>query len=386
MHLLVVSHKVCWPSPQSPTGYATDGGFPFQMRALSELFESTTLMLPCASTGQTEGEVPLQGAGLSVRPLSMPRGTGLARKLGMAAWLLRAGPALAGAVRRADAVHTPIPSDVGTIAMLAAYVLGKPLFVRHCGNWGSPATWAEHFWKWFMVRAAGGRNVMLATGGATAPPSSANPAIRWIFSSTLSTAELQACGRERVAPAHGGRLIIACRQDEEKGAGIVLESLPAIQRACPTASLDIVGTGPLLPALRDRARQLKVEASVRFHGRVNHEAVLRLMHDADLFCYPTSASEGFPKVVLEALACGLPVVTTRVSVLPRLLESGCGMLLDDTRPDTLAAGVVRVLGSPSQYHAMSRAALATASGFSLEQWRDTIGRELQAAWGALRAA
>jgi hypothetical protein len=62
------------------------------------------------------------------------------------------------------------------------------------------------------------------------------------------------------------------------------------------------------------------------------------------------------------------------------------MLLDDTRPDTLAAGVVRVLGSPSRYHAMSRAALATASGFSLEQWRDTIGRELQAAWGALRAA
>ena len=49
--------------------------------------------------------------------------------------------------------------------MLFAFVLRKPLFVRHCGNWFVQTTAAEHFWKWFMVRFAGGRNVMIATGG-----------------------------------------------------------------------------------------------------------------------------------------------------------------------------------------------------------------------------
>jgi hypothetical protein len=43
MKLAVFSHKGCWPCAASPTGYATDGGFPFQMAAIAELFDETVL-------------------------------------------------------------------------------------------------------------------------------------------------------------------------------------------------------------------------------------------------------------------------------------------------------------------------------------------------------
>src|SRR5688572_27265163 len=66
MKLLVVSHKPCWPSDRSASGYATDGGLPFQMRAITELFDSTTVMVPCVLPGNREGETPLEGPGLSV--------------------------------------------------------------------------------------------------------------------------------------------------------------------------------------------------------------------------------------------------------------------------------------------------------------------------------
>jgi glycosyltransferase involved in cell wall biosynthesis len=382
MHLTVFSHKPCWSSTNSPSGYASDGGFPFQMRVLSELFDSTTLVVPCAEPISRAGEIPLEGQGLSIAPLSGPAGRGLARKLGLGFWLLRNSRIIFREVLRADAVHTPIPGDIGTIGMLLAFLMRKPLFVRHCGNWLRPVTKAEHFWKWFMEKFAGGNQVMLATGGAPEPPSTKNHAVRWIFSTTLSEAEMRSCGTSRTLPASDrARLIIVCRQDREKGTGIVIESLPLILKTLPYASLDVVGEGGSLAAFQDLAEKLGVSERIVFHGKVGHEGVIGLLKQADLFCYPTRASEGFPKVVLEALACGLPVVTTRVSVLPELIgKGGAGVLLDEVTPTVFAQAVVDVLSNHKCYQEMSAQALTTAQPYSLEGWRDTIGAHLRAAW------
>ena len=61
MKLAVFSHKLCWPSAASPSGYATDGGFPLQMQTLSELFDATTLVVPVADHAAVVGEMPLTG-------------------------------------------------------------------------------------------------------------------------------------------------------------------------------------------------------------------------------------------------------------------------------------------------------------------------------------
>ena len=387
MKLVVFSYKLCWPDVSSPSGYATDGGFPFQMHALSELFDATTLVVPCSSTTKTAGGMSLTGRNLSVRPLTNPSGHGFWRKVGFLFWLLRNAPVLVQEVRRADVVHTPIPGDIGTIGMLLAFVWRKPLFVRHCGNWFVQKTTAEHFWKWFMERFASSENVMLATGGGAEPPSRRNPSIRWIFSTTLTERELKTCStqRNRFSPERV-RLIIACRQDKEKGTGVVIESLPIILRDFPQASLDVVGDGEALAKFNEIAAALGVTDRVTFYGKVDHGGVIRLLQQADLFCYPTAASEGFPKVVLEALACGLPVVTTPVSVLPHLIESGCGLIIEEATPVAVARAVRECISDAERYRTMSAKAHDTAQQYSLERWRDTIGGELQEACGAVRYA
>jgi glycosyltransferase involved in cell wall biosynthesis len=384
VRLLVISHKPCWSSVASPTGYATDGGFPFQMRALSELFDSTTLVVPCAGPVGRAGEIPLEGHNLSVAPLSTPVGQGLARKVGLCFWFLRNSPIIFRELLRADAVHVPIPGDIGTIGMLLAFGLRKPLFVRHCGNWLQPTTGAEHFWKWFMEKFAGGKQVMLATGGSQDPPSRRNAAIRWIFSTTLSENELQLCqsARELRSP-HRAKLIIVCRQEREKGTGVVIQSLPLILDRFPSASLDVVGNGESLVEFQNLAESLGIAERVFFHGNVGHAKVIELLKQADLFCYPTRASEGFPKVVLESLACGLPVIATRVSVLPEIIGSGGGELLDEATPAAVAKSILEILSNDDRYTAMSARAIETARHYSLERWRDTIGDHLRAAWGEL---
>jgi glycosyltransferase involved in cell wall biosynthesis len=380
MKLIVVSHKPCWPSTISPSGYATDGGFPFQMRALSELFDATTLLVPISHQANREGEVVLDGRNLSVKPLTTPSGRDFWRKVGFPIWLLRNLLILMPEILHADAVHAPVPGDVGTIGMLLAFLLRKRLFVRYCGNWAVQRTAAERFWRWFMEKVAGGRNVMLATGGDTAPASLKNSSIKWIFATSLTEQELSACGGSKeLSFQQPVRLIIACRQDRGKGTGILIESLPIILREFPSTSLDIVGDGESLNEFRKMVATLNLNKSVSFHGKVDHSTIMQLLRRADLFCYPTQ-SEGFPKAVLEALACGLPVVTSSVSVLPQLINKGGGVLLDECSPSAVANAVRRILADPKSYRSMSAKAIETARQYSLENWRDEIGRTLQDAW------
>ncbi len=386
MNLVVISSKRCWHAPSSPSGFTTDGGFPMQMRALSQLFDHTTLVVPCLPTGPDAASTPLVGHNMSVMAMTYPRGRGWRRKLDFPFWLVRNLPVVVRELLRADAIHALIPGDVGTVGMMLAVLLRKPLFVRHCGNWLAPSTSVERFWKWFMETFAGGRNLMLATGGSDRAPSQRNSEVRWIFSTSLTGQQLQECSAGCVPETkRRTRLIITCRQERLKGTALILESLSLLKRDFPEIAFDVVGDGTDLSWFKQRASELQVQDRVRFHGNVDHASVMRLLKEADLFVFPSRSSEGFPKAVLEALACGLPVVTTPVSVLPQLIRRGCGRILEETTPEALAASVKECLEDPVRYQAMSRSALETAQAYSLEGWRDTIGELLTPAWGRLKS-
>ena len=124
---------------------------------------------------------------------------------------------------------------------------------------------------------------------------------------------------------------------------------------------------------------------VIFHGKVNHTKVIQLLQKANLFCLPTSHSEGFPRAILEVLACGLPVITTRVGVFPQLIGEDCGLLLEEFTSAAVAQAVRGCLSDAERYRRMSAQAIKTARQYSLERWRDTIGDLLRSLWGPLRS-
>jgi len=380
MKLVVVSHKVCWPSSDSAAGFATDGGFPFQMQYLSEIFTRTTLVVPCERDPKTSGLTPLSGNNISVVPLSVPTGRGLRRKLTFVRWLFENGPIVWKAIKDADAVHAPIPGDVGTIGLVFALLLRKRLFVRHCGNWLKPRTVAERCWKFGMEMLAGKRNAMLATGGGLTSPSTRNPNIEWIFSTSLTEAQVN-LARDRKTDFDYPKIVVACRQEKLKGTDIVIRSLSRILEAVPGATLIVAGDGSYLDQLKSIARECGVQEHVTFCGKLSQKDVIDLLRSSDMFCFPTSASEGFPKVVIEALAAGLPVISTRVSVIPQLIERGGGTLLESRDPNELADVVIDIFSDREKYAEMSRSALETARGFTLENWRDRIAAFLQRSWG-----
>ena len=381
MRLAVFPHNIGWPSSQSPSGYATHGGIVLQIGSLSELFEATRVIILSSSSEKRSGEMPIKGHNLSVVPLSpLPRVV-LWRRLSLFPWLLGNGARVVAEMAAADAVFLLAPGEIGTLVLLLALLLRKPLLVRYIINWSEPRTWVDRLEQRLLERFAGGRNVILATGQSDESPSPRNPDIRWIFSTTLTEEELDA--PPRALPCSGEfRLIIVARQEVAKGTDLLLQSLALIRGELPGISLDVVGEGSALPKFRQLATELGVEDRVRFHGQVDHAEVLALLKRAHLYCLPTMG-ESFGKGVLEALACGLPVITTAVSVFPELISTRCGVVLDERTPEQLAAAIRHCLADRGRYRQMSTEAIAAARFYSLERWRDTIRGMLEEAWGPL---
>jgi glycosyltransferase involved in cell wall biosynthesis len=102
--------------------------------------------------------------------------------------------------------------------------------------------------------------------------------------------------------------------------------LRALKRL-PEVRLDIVGDGPLRPQLQQLARELGIEQAVRFCGDIDHAALPVVYQRASAFVI-SSRHEAQGMVAIEAAACGLPVVGTRVGVVPELTDAdavvGCG--------------------------------------------------------------
>lgn len=379
--LLVVSHKEIWKSDSETDKWMTDGGFAFHMWALSQLFGHTRLILPVKRNPSRKGEVQLSGNNVSVIPIETIGGAGLRRKINYLVWFFKHYFLIKKQIREADAVHIPIPSDIGTLAMILAHRMKKPLFIRYCGNWLVSKTRAENWWHAYLEKIAGGKNVVLTTGVEDTAPSKANAAIKWIFSSSLTEKEIIEMGESRAEYSVSPFVItIVCRQEKAKGTAEMLEALALLRAEGRDIKAKVVGDGSALSYFRQLAAQLNITDSVEFTGKLNHEQVMGSLQSSQLFVFPTRSSEGFPKCVLEAMACGLPVVATPVSAIKHLLSAGGGILISDTQANTIAQAIKDYMDNPSTWQEAQLTNIHVAKQYSLENWAREIGSHLEAAW------
>lgn len=136
-----------------------------------------------------------------------------------------------------------------------------------------------------------------------------------------------------------GRLI------PEKGAAALAEAVQGL----PGTVLVAAGDGP------DRSRLQELGAVAA--GAVPHRMVVQLLNQADVYCLPTRYAEGFPTTLLEAAACGCPILCTPTAGTEELLPGPAyGTLLEDTSPQTIRAALKTLLDDPDTAREKARAA------------------------------
>jgi glycogen synthase len=131
--------------------------------------------------------------------------------------------------------------------------------------------------------------------------------------------------------------------------------------------LTVIGDGPLHGELVARAAALGVAGQVEFAGHLPRASIIERLRRHDVFVMP-SVAEGMSNALLEAMAAGLPVVTTPSGSHDLVAGSGGGVIVPFDDPDALAAAVAALAGEPSRRTAMARAGLAHARTLT---WRAT---------------
>ena len=170
--------------------------------------------------------------------------------------------------------------------------------------------------------------------------------------------------REGLAPASHKVITHVSNFREVKRVRDVVRVFARIRRAMP-ATLVMIGDGPERADAEREARDLKVDADVRFLGRLGN--VADLLPSSDLFLLP-SQSESFGLAALEAMACGVPVVGSRAGGLPEVIEDGVSGLLEPPGSvEAMGRRAVELLRDPVKYQVMRQAALERAAHFSADR-------------------
>jgi glycosyltransferase involved in cell wall biosynthesis len=163
-------------------------------------------------------------------------------------------------------------------------------------------------------------------------------------------------------PSPGERppmVFFAGRLIEKKGVTYLIQAMHDVQQQVPDAELVIAGAGALMSPLEAQARELGVRA--RFVGRATPEEIRGWLARARVYCMPSVAaasgdSEGLPTAMLEAMACGLPVVASTSAGIPEAVIDGeTGFLIQERDAATLGSRLAELLRDPALCDRMGRA-------------------------------
>lgn len=130
-----------------------------------------------------------------------------------------------------------------------------------------------------------------------------------------------------------------------KGKGVLelLDAYEIIYKKGINIELRFIGDGPMMSELKRRVKQKKLTEAVKFIGLVPHEQLPNYISNSKILALP-SYREGVPNVILEAMACGVPVVASSVGGIPEVVNEQTGMLVKSIEPENIAEALLTALG------------------------------------------
>jgi glycosyltransferase involved in cell wall biosynthesis/putative flippase GtrA len=297
--------------------------------------------------------------------------------------------------RRADLIYVQGPMSDGLPVRLAASLIGKPYVMKIVGDhaWeqgrqrygvedGLEAfqqnkygvevelmraleRWAARGAKLLVTPSAYLKNIISNWG--------LDPGKIEVVYNSVATGNLAKRDVLRGKHCLEGDLILSVgRLVPWKGFSELIAIMPQLLKANPAFRLLIIGDGGQKDELRRLIRSLDLEGYVFLLGKMDKSAVWEYMASADLFVLNTGY-EGLPHAVIEAMAFGLPVVTTRVGGNPEVIEDGKdGVLVDYGNEEALNRAILDLWQDPSRRQALSARARAKAKKFSKENMVNRI--------------
>lgn len=372
--LVVISH-----TPHQTDRYGRPVGWGPTVRELDYLAEAWEQMVhvACLEEGQAlKSSLPYTRKNIRLEPIPVFGGKSLREKLG----ILTKAPAILRTIRRAlegaTEVQVRVPMGIGIFLLpwLALRRRGRyRLWVKYANNWvqrDAPRGYALQ--RWFLNSGFMGCPVTINGSWQGQPMhclSFENPCL---FEGDVAAGALTAAGKAFRPPY---RLVFTGRLEDDKGVSRILEALDGIGPEW-IERVDFIGDGP--DAARLQASAARHGDRVRFHGFREGAFVHEVLAASHFFLLPTTASEGFPKVVAEAGCHGSIPVVSDVSSIPHYVNHGVnGFVWKVASGNGFAAVLSDALCQPGdRLSAMAIEANRMASLFTMERYLRRLREEV----------
>ena len=166
-------------------------------------------------------------------------------------------------------------------------------------------------------------------------------------------------------PREDVEFLFVGRRDPYKNLSLLIRAYAAIKARGLPARLRVIGADdPRYPEANRLARELGVHDAITWSGYISDDGLLRAYQQADVFVFPSNY-EGFGLPVLEAMACGTPVICSNRSSLPEV-AGDAALMIDPDQPESLTGAMARVISDPVLRADLAQRGLARAAQFSWE--------------------
>jgi glycosyltransferase involved in cell wall biosynthesis len=145
------------------------------------------------------------------------------------------------------------------------------------------------------------------------------------------------------------QMLVVARLAEKKGLTYLIDACEILRKRGMKYRCTIIGDGPLASDLRSQSQSLRLEDYIQFTGAMTQDEIMQWYRKADLFVLPCIVArngdmDGIPTVLIEALACGIAIVSTPVAGIPELVRhEETGLLVAERSVDELADAMQRLI-------------------------------------------
>ncbi len=281
-------------------------------------------------------------------------------------------------VRKSGFCYIYLPGHVGLGACIQCLLLRRPYGIYLRGEW---SLFTPRTLQWVHSLVFRNAQFVLCTGvGLTKETARLNPRCECVVPMSSLLLKKPPSGPAR-SGTRASRVLFVGELVREKGVYELLDALALIEgREAGTASLSVVGVGPERASLERYVEQRGIAARVRFHGFIDDaDRMAELYSTHDIFCLPTY-TEGFPRVLYEAMSHGLPVVTTHVGQIGTVVRDNVnGLFVEVRSAEDVAEKITALIHDPLLRRRLGEGGGATMEGM-LDGWRGSTHGDQVLRW------
>ena len=257
--------------------------------------------------------------------------------------------------QKPDVIHVMTPDPNAMIIIQAGHEAGVPIIYQELGIPYHPPNFESYYAQFTSV-------IPLCTEVAALSPKLIEhcrdklPQARSFSVLPIMSDEVASGHKSRVPTSNRITFGFAARMEELKGPSVLMEAFAIAYRTRKDLALNIAGDGSQRQKIAARAKALDVASRYRYHGVYTHPEDCRaFMESLDIFVMP-SLSEGTPNSIVEAMACGKPIIASEVGGIPDMIGTKAGILVPPGDTAALANAMIKLAEDPQLRMSMGMAA------------------------------